>query len=52
MLHSHCHMDEDSKLDGDIASNSRSRVASFSCLNELSISSGNVLDESKVVSQE
>ena len=39
------HMDEDSKLDGDIASNSRSRVSSFSCLNELSISSGNVLDK-------
>jgi hypothetical protein len=42
------HMDEASKLDGDIAVISKSRVASFSCLNELNISPGNVLGKTPV----
>lgn len=42
------HMDEASKLDGDIAAISKSRVASFSCLNELNILPGNVPDETPI----
>lgn len=43
------HMDEASKLDGDIvAAISKSRVASFSCLNQLNILPGNVPGETPI----
>ena len=41
-------MDESNELDGEIVVSGKSKVASFSCLNELNISSTNVLDKTLV----
>ena len=39
------HMDKANQLDSEIVFSGKSMVASFSCLNELNISSTNVLDQ-------